>query len=276
MNDAVIGQAHAEDSSGIVAVIRSGFAPEILGATVYACHGIARFIEAQIGVPTSVADTTWTVAAPASKGSGSTQAIGCVELRRFPSALFLNYISVLPAFRGAGLGRKLLHAAIVAGRQNEQREMLLDVFTEDELANRWYDRLGFEDQERSEWWDLGPCSAFSRTAADQGNRSGFIAEFPQASVSQREFGFSQFKVTTSDGTSTIGRLGEKWFRLTRSQALGDPALVAVLTTLDPGRHVLAILPAGTLPRAAKDRARLIGYMVRKRAGMEQVVERLHE
>jgi ribosomal protein S18 acetylase RimI-like enzyme len=274
MGSPVIAPARPEHSSGIVAAIRSGFTPEILGATVYGCHGIVRFIEGQIGLPMSVADTTWTVATPSSKGSDSGTTIGCVELRRSPDFLFLNYISVMPAYRGAGLGKKMLHTAVTANREIDQREMLLDVLTDDVVANRWYDRLGFEDQARGEWWDLGPCSSLHGRAGARGSTSGFISGHPQASVSQREFGFSQFNVTTSEGSSTIGCLGTNWFRVTRPEALRDPAVAAALAFLDPKRHILAILPAGTLPKAVRDRARPIACTVRKIVNMELLTNRL--
>ncbi len=272
MNEALIGPAHPEHSAGIVAVIRSGFSPEILGATVYGCHGIVRFIEGQIGLPRAVAETTWTVATHAT-GSGPAEVIGCAEVRRSPHELLLNYISVLPAYRGAGLGRKMLLAAI-ADRQKDQRDMLLDVLTENEAANRWYERLGFQDQQRAEWWDLGPCSSLHGTARSR--RAGYLSGYPQASVTQREFGFSQFDVTTPDGRTTIGRLGEQWFRVTRAGALEDPAVAAALEAIDPGRHVLAILPADTLPTPFRDRARLVAQTMRKVMKVDELARGLRE
>ena len=272
MSETLIGPAQPDHSAGIVAVIRSGFSPEILGATVYGCHGIARFIEAQIGLPRSAADTTWTVAAVPT-GAGRAKIIGCAEVRRSPHELLLNYISVLPAYRGAGLGRKMLLAAI-AHRHKDQRDMLLDVLTENEAANRWYERLGFQDQQLGEWWDLGPCSSLDGTAGSR--RAGYLSGYPQAAVAQREFGFSQFDVTTPAGRTTIGRLGETWFRVTRAGALEDPAVAAALEALDPRRHVLAILPAGTLPAPFRDRARLVAQTMRKVMPTEQLAGRLRE
>jgi hypothetical protein len=152
--------------------------------------------------------------------------------------------------------------------------MSLDVLTENQQAIRWYNRLGFEDQEHSEWWDLGPCSSLYRTGRYLGTGAGFVSGYPQASVSHREFGFSQFKVTTSEGDSIVGRLGENWFRVTRGEALADHAVFAALAALDPGRHVLAILPVGTLPKVVKRRARLIATMARKTVQLDLLTERL--
>lgn len=265
-----ISPAQPQDAPGIAAAIGSGFAPEILAATIYGCEGIAKFIASQISLPQAVADTRYTVAEPRDSASemvaGCSHLVaGCVEMRCFPDALFLNYISLLPQYRAAGMGKALLRAAIAQCRE-AQGEMLLDVLLHNEVARGWYQRLGFVDQHGSEWWEIHP---------ERGEASpGFVSGFPHAEACQREFGFSQLNVTTADGNYAIGRIGLDWFRVTTPEALADPAVAATLVALDPNRRLLALLREGQLPAAVRPQARQMTRLVRMSVGLDDLVSRL--
>ena len=270
MRQFTILPALPEHAAGIVAAIQSGFAPDILGATIYGCSGITNYVRHQTVLPAALADTRYVVAldasAPAPATSCSQLVAGCVELRLFPNALCLNYISILPECRASGLGRKLLYAAIDAARCDAHERLILDVFTHNTTANRWYERLGFEDQYFSEWWEIElGCHAIL---------PGRVSGFAQACVCQREFGFSQFCVTTHDDSYSIGRIGERWFRVTQTDALHDLALLATLAILDPNRRILAILREGSLPDAAKPMAKPLVRLARKTIDLQALIANL--
>ena len=54
--------ATADDAGAMVAVIREGFAPELLDAMIYGCAGMDRFIRDELELPPGLCDRTYTVA----------------------------------------------------------------------------------------------------------------------------------------------------------------------------------------------------------------------
>lgn len=55
----------------------------------------------------------------------------------------IRRIYVLHRFQGSGLGRGLMDAVLAAARQAGMRRMLLGVYSRNEAALRFYERLGF-------------------------------------------------------------------------------------------------------------------------------------
>jgi GNAT superfamily N-acetyltransferase len=248
-------------SDGIAEVIRYGFDPLIQEAVIYGCAGISRFVRDQIEMPRAVADRTFTVALL----SGTV--VGCVEMRSTAGGLFLNYISVIPAMRSRRVGATLLAHAIRNARRAGKTQLTLDVLTSNQAARSWYERLGFSCESTSEWWDL------SVPEMEQ-PRDGLVLGFPQAQASHARFGFSQFTVSTDAGTFPIGRIGDRWFRVTRSAALEQPAVFEVIGCLDPARRLLAIVGEGTLPPRLRAHGGLLASTVRMSAELDPLLGRL--
>lgn len=237
--------ATVDDAIAIVDIIRSGFAPELLDKFIFGCAGISRYVREQIIASDQGGETRFTMVAR----SGTP--IGCCELRRLRDRLFLNYIAVLPDARSAGLGRRLLHAGIDRTADASHKTISLDVLEGNRVAVDWYRSLGFERGHVTEWWEL-PIAASN---VDAGT---WVTGLPQASVCQEAFGFSRVTVSTANGTWEVGLLGASWFRITEPAALEDPNLLATLHRLDPDRELLALLPEGALPRAARRATRATG------------------
>lgn len=251
-----IGLAAPADAEQIVEIFSTGFDPWIWEKTIYACHGAVRYVQDLIRVQDVGGDTAFVVA------RADDEVAGCAEFRRFPDALFLNYISVREVYRGQGIARQLLAHAIQTLGQSVPR-IRLDVFEHNETARHWYQRLDFRVESTSEWWTMPLPLAPSGHAAT-------LSNYPQAEACQDTLGFSQFEVRTDRGVYTVGRLGAKWFRLTGHEALEDRELLTTLATLDPLRSVLAIIPTaqrarrpfhakrvGRLERMAAERAPLL-------------------
>jgi hypothetical protein len=161
------------------------------------------------------------------------EVVGCAEMRRGRSTLFLNHIAVSPDARGCGAGGELLAYAIRGVASPLHDTIQLDVLDRNTAARAWYVALGFV-----------PCgeyqiSEFCPQAAAEGE--GYAAGVPQADAAHKVFGFSQFTVTTPLGTYQVGRLGGEWFRVTAPNALRDGGLLATLRRLDPRRRILAVL-----------------------------------
>lgn len=259
-----IGPASGEDARGIVEVVRSGFDPALIELMIYGAPAAERFIRDQIAARGLGADTVYTVAAAAG------EVVGCVEMRRLPDGLFLNYISVRPEARARGLGRALLRHALDPDGQGEAVSIRLDVLEHNWPARGWYDHLGFRREDATDWWELPPSPPPSSSA---GPPAALLTGYPQAQACHERFGLSQFTVITPSGSHAVGRLGAAWFRLTRAEALTDPDLGRALNRIDPARRVLALLREGTLP-AGVGPARRVAGTLRLAAEVDEVIRRL--
>jgi putative acetyltransferase len=70
--------------------------------------------------------------------------VGCCALRRIREEEFeVAKMAVTPAFQGAGIGRKLLHAVVEAGRAMGARRLFLETNHRLTPAIRLYESLGF-------------------------------------------------------------------------------------------------------------------------------------
>jgi|SRR5579884_4076431 len=248
------------DAAEIARAIADGLDPELVRRTIYACAGIARYVRRQIHGQRHGGDTAYLVARDGDRLAG------CVELRRQPSGLFLNYVAVRPEYQAAGLGRRLLAAAVWRAGAAASGRMRLDVFEPNRRAAEWYQRLGFRDEALTEWWELPPPGP--------GPEEGFVGDLPQAQLCQRAFGFSRFVVRTERANYNVGRLGEEWFRLDDPAALEDTAVAATLARLDPGRRLLALVPAERFPPGRRDEGRLVVRLRRMGVEMAALRQRL--
>lgn len=221
--------ARPEDAPGIVDVVRSGFSAAELDLMIYGCRGIQRFVALQLARLASGADTVYTVA----EAAGGRVA-ACVELRLTPSATYLNYISVTAKLQASGLGRRVLLAALRPDAV-PSGVISLDVFERNLPAIAWYERLGFERVSTGEWWSL-PLPA---VVPEPASPPAVVSGYPQAAVCHEAFGFSQVTLMTPLGSYAVGRIAERWLRLTDPAALADPGVPAVLRRLG-NRRILAV------------------------------------
>lgn len=249
-----------EDAEGIVNAIRSGFDPSLLDLLIYGCPGIAQYTKYQIGIPKGLSEILYVVA------EIEDGIAGCIELRRLTNALFLNYISILHKFRHRRLAKQLLKASIDHVRNPEHQDMFLDVLDRNSVAVDWYQGLGFEPCYSTDWWDIP-------LGHNQTLENIRLSGYPQAEVVHSEFGFSQFTLITAKNQYQIGRIGQKWFRLTQKEALADPAVLPALWRLERKRHALAIVPrSGVLSPLAN--ARLLAQTHRMRIDLDTLMETL--
>lgn len=231
MSDMSFRPAETSDARAIVDLATSGFPEERRALFVYACAGAEAFVRGHIALSSTIAERRYWVAPGA---SGDVKAV--VDLLRLADVIHLAYIAVTPSQRGLRLGPRLLLYALQQWHVSA-RTLQLDVFTDNDVAAPWYDRLGFETTSETTWFRAGPTPE-----ADPGVSGGYIAGLPPANAVHAQFGFSEFAVQTSGARYSVGRIGDAWFRLTDATALDDPELRAALRSLDPQRGLLVLAP----------------------------------
>jgi len=228
--------AEPEDASQIADLFRGGFQPDIAQLFIYGSKGAPEYIRMQLAPGIPPAESAYFVAQTADGIAGA------AELRRRPDWLLLNYIAVRPSYRGQGIGAILFAAAVgMSGVRSGRIE--LDVLDHNVQALRWYGRLGFAATTSSDYLDLAPPRGGEESPA-------YVAGLPQADLSQERFGFSKFQIVTGNGTFSVGRIGDSWFRLLDPAAAGSRAVFTALDRLDPGRRIFAVVPASS-PRPAE-------------------------
>jgi ribosomal protein S18 acetylase RimI-like enzyme len=221
-----IRAARRDDAPAIVDIIRDSFQKDLLAMFLYGCSGIEKFVTEQIAIQCFGGETFYTVA------QIEDQIMGCAEMRRFQSRLFLNYIAIRPAYRSRDYAKQLLHDTIQLSEPNNRKIIDLDVLESNSVARAWYRAIGFEDQ-YSTYWLTYPSLA-------GGNAPVLISGYAQAQVCQREYGFSRFSITTQGREYEVGRLGDALFRLSDPQAIYSSELAGTLKKIDPHREILLL------------------------------------
>jgi GNAT superfamily N-acetyltransferase len=210
----MIRQALPSDAGEVVDLIRQSFRPEDLALTIYGCTGIVEYLRREFAAPRNA----YLVAEIEGRMGGF------LEMRPGPS---LNYIAIDRAYRGKGIGRKLLFAALTGA---EGSRLTLDVFEHNAPALAWYQKLGFQNYGRMALWRV--------PAVDCPLAPVYLSGLSQADAAHRAFGFSNFALSSGGRDFTIGRLGERWFMLTDYALFAHPAAMRALQTIDSSREIL--------------------------------------
>jgi ribosomal protein S18 acetylase RimI-like enzyme len=71
--------------------------------------------------------------------------IGCVNLQKHDTKLYLGMLSVSPVLQNAGIGKKLLVAAEEYGLANQCTSIYMVVVTQRTELINWYNRHGYHD-----------------------------------------------------------------------------------------------------------------------------------
>jgi ribosomal protein S18 acetylase RimI-like enzyme len=235
MNSIQVQAAQPSDAPDIANLFSSAFAPDVAQLLIHGCKGAPEHIRMQIAAGIPNAESAYFVAlAPP-------RIVGAVELRRQANGLFLNYIAVHPGYRRQRVAATLLSAAVRMAGVN-YGQIALDVLHDNLPALDWYRRLGFATTTSSEFLELAPPGSTE-------NKPAYVSGLAQADLCHEKFGFSTFNLICGDGNFSVGRIGEKWFRLTALAAVGNASIFDALNLLDPARRVFAIVPACSAPPA---------------------------
>ena len=249
MDDVTFRPAAEHDTPSIASIIRGGFTSDFLGTTIYGCPGMGEYIRAHILAPSRCSDTEYFVA------TISDVVVGCLEFRRVPQGLWLNYVAVISRVRVRGVGTGLLDFALRTYPSSTGPELELDVLADNGPAIHWYDQLGFKTRGERRLFRFEPAESPATT-------DGVVAGFAQAQAAQREFGFSEFTVRTRAAEHTVGRIGATYFRLRNPAALEDAGLLPFLKRLEGGRRQILCAVSGETPAGIPTTAEHYATLVR--------------
>lgn len=224
-----IRRLEVKEISAFVELIRAGLGGEILDKTIYGCHGIAEFVGSHLRAG-ELSPNHYVVAELEGR------LVGAAEMAIRESDLFLNYISVSEDVRGNRIGTSLLGWTIEDWISDRPRSVIaLDVFESNAVARGWYSSAGFRETSRIDWFvvPLDPDPRSSETVPCLG--------LPQANACHEKFGFSEFFLEQPLGLVKVGRLGDRWYRLTDSASCDDASVHKTLKSLDPNREILLVV-----------------------------------
>ncbi len=204
--------------------------------TIFSCSGYAQYLRA--ASCSSVHSATWLIGA-----YDGDLMIGFAEWRRLDQQLVLNNLNVDTAYRGHGIGGRLVALGEVLALKEGIRSLKLDVFAWNEHAHAWYLRLGFVESDRTYWYE-GDQDPLEDSRDKEKTAPYLIEDNPMAEAHHTAYGFSSLQIRLLRGTVQIGRLGSTYFRIRALNADWDwnGSLTAALSHLDPGRKLLVLSP----------------------------------
>jgi ribosomal protein S18 acetylase RimI-like enzyme len=225
-----IRRATPGDAAQVVALVRESFRPRDLGLTIYGCSGVAAYLDAEFATPREVARSSHLV----SVAEGPIA--GYIEMRRSPGGLWLNYIATDPGWRRRGIGTALIRDGLAACGEAPGTKWILDVFDHNAQARRWYEAMGFRTVARLGFWRI------ENRSTPLPGVSAAIVGLPQADAAHQRFGFSRFTVAERERSFKVGRLGERWWRITDPEILRAPGALSALRRIEPFRELLLCCP----------------------------------
>ncbi len=230
-----IRKAGVQDAEKISRLIGDSFVPEQRSLFLYGCPGSGNYIKDLIAIQDHGGDSLFLVAV-----SGD-ELLGFVEVRRFVDSICLNYMATAEAARGLGVYKRLMKDALLLGKAEGYQKAFHDVFFGNTIRE-FHERIGYKITKTFLWLATElPSGALPPRMV--------LIGLPQANVIHSHYGFSQFGLTLSTGSFTVGRLNTAWFRTTTPALVNDRDALHSLKHLEPSRLLLsiceqeAILPA---------------------------------
>lgn len=213
------------DSKILGEIIREGMPENIFSLSISSCHGYDSFISSLLEAP-NYSSTSFYGAYINNK------LVGFVEWRKMGDVLFWNNIYILPGYRSYGVGKKLFNTKQYLLAKYEASRIELDVFNWNEKAMKWYVNLGFKPIKIDDWYIKKSSNMLDI------QEEFYVYNLPEAKCMHKEYGFSRLEITTQKGRYTIGRLGEKYYRIHGFNTLLDKSLINALSVIDPTRDYL--------------------------------------
>lgn len=213
----------------VVDLHRSVFSSEYLARTIYASSHIDRYLANLIAFPHLQKEhLLWGC------WSGD-NLVGYAHFRALPESWHLNYIAVLPAYQGHGIGQILWTRWTKMGRERGYSRISVDVERENRRALDWYQRQGLQIVQTV--WTYERSIEDDSVASARKARTVRLLDWEQSEARQLSYGFSQFCLVHQERIWTVGRLGRHYFRARQQLPL---VLEGVLAEIDPARRLLIL------------------------------------
>lgn len=227
--DITIRLIRPDEAERVYDLILGGMHEENVPLTIYNSGGFALYLQSLLSLPQPFREA-WYFGAEMDG-----ELIGMCEWRVHHDAVYWNNIYLDPKVRSAGLGRRLFATGIELARTFGIEQLLLDVFDSKSRPRVWYEEMGFVAYQEMIWLK-------GTNPADPQEGGMTVLNFPQAQSNQDAFGFSMLEIRTEQGTYSVGRLSDRYYRLNSVAAYRDEALLAGLKALDPERQLLVVCP----------------------------------
>lgn len=214
-----IREASIKDIDSIVKIIREGTIDK-LDKIVYGQKGIYKYIEKRI--LDKNLNTIYKVAEKDNK------ILGVMELRILDNEnIFLNYIAIKSDMRSLGIGKYMMKNLT---SNDKYKYLSLDVFKDNDMAFKWYSKIGLKIQDISQWISIPRYN--SSKFEELSIKKNIYSEF------YYENGFDIVEVILNNRKYNVGIMGKKWFRLNQDEI--NKEIIEYLSYIS-NRHIMCIV-----------------------------------
>lgn len=229
----------AADAEVVAALVRQSFAAPLHPYLVYCQPGLHEYLRVVLAHPVLFPRHCLLVA------EQDDAVLGFAEFRRLDGGRsLLSYIAVDPARRGRGLASRLMSAYVTDLGPGQER-VELDVFQDNLIALRLYERLGFQPESESVWSvrDL-PSTGAEGEPLELADAHGSLAALSA-------YGFCRLPVRRAQQVLEAGLVSQAALRLPDVLSfLNDDLLRGIARVMPALRKALLIGPVGAEPAGA--------------------------
>ncbi|MFD0621033.1 GNAT family N-acetyltransferase [Paenibacillus sp. GCM10027629] len=229
--DIEIRPLHREDYVRVPIYTARWLPREVFERTVFSAHGYASFLQQNAGVPLRCQNDRF----HGFYQSGQLQGFSEWKLRG--TTVVLNNFFLNDAIRCLGVGSTYLQEMLLHFSKSGISHVSLDVFTWNQGARRFYERLGFDSEHISGWYELELEDAASFEVDSYDYNGIRMMNWAEAKAMNQCYGLGSFTLQGAFGEEAVGLLKDQYYRL-RGEALRVKQVVLALQQLGEERKVL--------------------------------------
>ncbi len=222
--DLVVEAMTAGDAGPVAALLTSCFAEDLHAYVAYCGADVANYLAVMAGCPPAHRDQHLLVARSVSHG-----VVGFAEFRSLgDGGELLSYVCIAPAARGQRLAERMVRSHLE--QRAGARTLDLDVFAQNTVARRLYERVGLAAVSETEWWarDLAP-------AAEHAPDGGIlrVRDWHLTAAALDRYGFGMMEAEWRGQSLRLGLPSRSVVRVSDPRWFADDALLAAAAVLVP-------------------------------------------